>query len=146
MDPKLCRFVQAADLTRETNPWTQVEWMCNPKLVAADKLLLVRAYMEPGRSHPFHRHSHREEIIYVLEGTAEQWVGKEHRILKPGEIAHIPMNTVHGTYNPHAKPLTFLAILSPANLPPELAKDPDPLDVSTEEPWASMRKGFPPTT
>jgi hypothetical protein len=32
----------------------------------------------------------------------------------------------------------FLAILSPAN-----AAEPGLVDVSTEEPWASMRKGFP---
>lgn len=135
------RFVQSADVTPETNPWTVIEWMCHPRLVAADKLLLVRAYMEPGRCHPFHKHPNREEIIYIIEGQAEQWVGNEHRILKAGEMAHIPMNTVHGTYNPHPHRLVFLAILSPADAP-----GPDPVDVSTEAPWNAIRNGFPPCT
>ena len=82
----------------------------------------------------------------MIYGRAEQWVGHEHRLLGPGEIAHIPAGTVHATYNPHEEPLVFLAILSPARLPAEQAADPDPVDVSTEEPWHGLRRGFPPCT
>ena len=134
MEPMLRRFVQAADFVPETNAWTTNIWLSRPDLVAAEQLLLVRATMEAGRSHPFHKHPTREEIIYVIEGQAEQWVDKEHRILKPGEIAHIPMNTVHGTWNPFGQSLVFLAILAPAKAGP-----PDIVDVSQEEPWRSMR-------
>jgi quercetin dioxygenase-like cupin family protein len=134
MDPMLRRFVQEADFVPVTNAWTTNVWLSRPELVGADQLLLVRATMEAGRSHPFHKHPTREEIIYVIEGRAEQWVDKEHRILKPGEIAHIPMNTVHGTWNPFGQSLVFLAILAPAKAGP-----PDIVDVSQEEPWRSMR-------
>ncbi|MEO6568386.1 MAG: cupin domain-containing protein, partial [Opitutaceae bacterium] len=120
------RFVQIADAIRETNPWTNNEWLCRPGLVAAEKLLLVRANMEPMHCHPFHYHPHREEIIHVIYGRAEQWVGKEFCILGPGEIAHIPPGTIHATYNPHVEPLVFLAILSPAKLPDDLAAASDP--------------------
>jgi quercetin dioxygenase-like cupin family protein len=137
------RFVQLADALREPNPWTNNEWLCRPDLVAAEKLLLVRANMGPMHCHPFHYHPHREEIIHVVYGRAEQWVGEERRILRPGEIAHIPSGVVHATYNPHPEPLVFLAILSPAKLPPDLASVPDPFDVSAQEPWASIRKGLP---
>ncbi len=142
MNPSARHFVQIADALRATNAWTNNEWLCRPDLVAAEKLLLVRANMDPQHCHPFHYHPHREEIIYVLYGRAEQWVGHEHRILSAGELAHIPPGTIHATYNPHQEPLVFLAILSPAKLPAETAGDPDPIDVSTREPWASLRKGF----
>jgi len=135
MNPALRRFVQEADFAPETNVWTTNVWLSRPDLVAAEQLLLVRATMEPGRSHPFHKHPTREEIIYVIEGRAEQWVEREHRILKPGEIAHIPMNTVHGTWNPFGERLVFLAILAPAKAAP-----PDIVDVSEEEPWRSLRR------
>jgi quercetin dioxygenase-like cupin family protein len=95
---------------------------------------MVRANMEPGRSHPFHTHPTREEVIYVLEGRAEQWVGAQKRILGPGEMAFIPMGEPHGTWNPFEEKLVFLAILSPAN-----AAEPGVVDVSTQEPWASLR-------
>jgi oxalate decarboxylase/phosphoglucose isomerase-like protein (cupin superfamily) len=57
-------------------------------------------------------------------------------------MAHIPPRTIHATYNPHQEPLVFLAILSPANLPADKSNDPDPVDVSAQEPWASLRNGF----
>jgi len=135
-------FVQIADAAREINPWTHNEWLCRPDLVPAEKLLLVRANMAPMHCHPFHYHPHREEIIYVLYGRAEQWVGNEYRILSAGEMAHIPAGTIHATYNPHQEPLVFLAILSPAKLPEDLAAAPDPCDVSSQEPWVGIRKGM----
>jgi quercetin dioxygenase-like cupin family protein len=135
-------FVQIADALRETNPWTNNEWLCRPDIVPAEKLLLVRANLAPMHCHPFHYHPHREEIIYVIYGRAEQWVGNEFRILSAGEMAHIPAGTAHATYNPHQEPLVFLAILSPAKLPDDLANAPDPFDVSSEEPWIGIRKGM----
>jgi quercetin dioxygenase-like cupin family protein len=144
MSPAERRFVQIADALRESNAWTNNEWLCRPDLVAAEKLLLVRANMDPGHCHPFHFHPHREEIIYVIYGRAEQWVGHDHRILSAGEMAHIPAGTVHATYNPHAEPLVFLAMLSPAKLPDALAAAPDPCDVSTQAPWVDLRKNLPP--
>ena len=51
-----------------------------------------------------------------------------------GEVAFVPMGEVHGTYNPFAEKLIFLAILSPAK-----AAEPAIIDVSTEEPWRSLR-------
>ncbi len=143
MNPADRRFVQIADALREPNAWTNNEWLCRPDVVAAEKLLLVRANMDPMHCHPFHFHPHREEIIHVVYGRAEQWVGTERRILGPGEIAHIPAGVVHATYNPHAEPLVFLAILSPAKLPAGQAEVPDPCDVSSQEPWASLRHGLP---
>ena len=115
--------------------------MCRSDVVQNEQLLLVRANMDPFRSHPFHKHPTREEIIFVISGRAEQWVGKEHRVVHPGEMAFIPMGEIHGTYNPFPEPLVFLAILSPAN-----AAEPGIVDVSTEEPWASLRHGFPPVS
>ncbi len=139
MDAKDRRFTQIADAVRETNDWTNNEWLCRPDLVDAEKLLLVRANMAPGHCHPFHYHPHREEIIYVVYGRAEQWVGDDYRILSAGEMAHIPAGTVHGTFNPHKEPLVFLAILSPAKLPDEQAAAADPTDVGTMEPWCNLR-------
>ena len=142
-DPKK-RFVLNGEPIRETNPWTHNEWLCRPDLVAAEKLLMVRATMPPGHCHPFHFHPHREEIIHVLEGRAEQWVGDEYRILGPGEIAHLPAGVIHATFNPFKETLVFHAILSPALLPSPQDRDEDPKDVSAEEPWASIREGMTP--
>jgi quercetin dioxygenase-like cupin family protein len=75
-----------------------------------------------------------EEIIYVLEGRAEQWVDEQQRILNAGEMAHIPIGVVHGTYNPFAETLRFLAILSPAKF-----EGPALVDVCRDEPWCKLK-------
>lgn len=128
------RFVTAAEKVDFQSPWTLEEWLCRSDIVPNQDLLMVRANMDAGRSHPFHTHPTREEIIYILSGRAEQWIGQEHRILGPGEMLLIPKGEVHGTYNPFRERLVFLAILAPAK-----AAEPGLVDVSTEEPWASLR-------
>jgi len=135
------RFVTAAEKVDFLSPWTLEEWLCRADVVPNQELLMVRANMEPKRSHPFHTHPTREEIIYILSGRAEQWVGREHRILGPGEMVLIPRGEVHGTYNPFNERLVFLAILAPSQ-----AAEPSIVDVSNEEPWKSLRTGFPPVT
>jgi len=135
MSPRdLLRFVTAADAAVEPSPWGPHDWLCRPGLTDAKDLQLVRVSMPPGTGHAFHRHPAMEEIIYVVAGQAEQWVDRESRRLGPGEIAHIPKDVIHGTYNAGADTLVFLAILSPA-----IFDGPALVDVSGEEPWASLR-------
>lgn len=128
------RFVTPTELQVDPSPWGPHEWLSRPGLTEADELLLVRVLMPPGRAHQFHRHPAMEEIIYIVSGTAEQWVDHNRRTLRAGEIAHIPRNVVHGTYNAGDDTLVFLAILSPAKF-----EGPALVDVHTEEPWRSLK-------
>lgn len=130
----LLRFIQQGDVQVEQLPWGPHEWISRTGLTAAQQLMLVRVTMPPGEAHKFHRHPSLEEIIYVVEGTAEQWVDRKFRLLGPGDAAHIPVDVVHGTYNAGSDPLIFLAILSPA-----VFTGPALIDVSGEEPWAHLR-------
>jgi quercetin dioxygenase-like cupin family protein len=129
----LC-FVTAAEAIVEPSPWGPHEWLSRAGLTAAEQLQLVRVTMPPGKGHAFHLHPAMEEIIYVVSGRAEQWVGRSSRLLGPGETAHIPTGVVHATYNTSDTGLVFLAILSPARF-----EGPALIDVSQEEPWASLR-------
>jgi quercetin dioxygenase-like cupin family protein len=129
------RFVTGSELQVEELPWGPHEWLCRPGLTEAEGLLLVRVHMPPGEAHQFHRHPAMEEIIYVVSGTAEQWVDRDSRILRAGELAHIPRDVVHGTYNAGPDTLVFLAILSPAKF-----EGPALVDVAQEEPWRSLKK------
>ena len=128
------RFVTSEDVQVEQLPWGPHEWLCRPGLTDARELLLVRVRMPPGTGHAFHRHPAMEEIIYVISGTAEQWVDRDVRQLGPGDIAHIPTGVVHGTYNAGDDTLVILAILSPA-----IFEGPALVDVSADEPWRSLR-------
>ena len=131
---EVLRFIKQKDIQVEEFPWGPHDWMSRPGLTEADQLLLVRVHMPPGKAHQFHRHPEMEEIIYVVSGRAEQWVEKESSILGPGEMAHIPKDVVHGTYNPFDETLVFLAILAPAKF-----EGPALIDVFEEEPWRSLK-------
>jgi quercetin dioxygenase-like cupin family protein len=128
------RFVTSAEMQVEPSAWGPHEWLCRPGLTEADGLLLVRVRMPPGRAHQFHRHPAMEELLYVISGTAEQWVDREQRTLRAGETAHIPRDVVHGTYNAGTDALVFLAILSPARF-----SGPAIVEVHTDEPWRSLK-------
>jgi quercetin dioxygenase-like cupin family protein len=134
--PKPARFVTRENMQVEQLPWGPHEWLCRPGLTAAEKLQLVRVRMPAGQAHGYHGHPEMEEIIYVVEGQAEQWVGKEMKILGPGDMAHIPMGVTHATHNAGKDTLVFLAILSPAKV-----QGPPLVDVSKDEPWRSLRSG-----
>ena len=133
-NPAARRFVTVTDSITEQTAFTLNAWLSRPDVVPCQDLLLVRATMEPGRCHPFHHHPTREEIIYVISGQAEQWVGRETRRLGAGDIAHIPKDEVHGTYNAGNEALVILAILSPARF-----EGPALVDVSMDEPWSTLR-------
>jgi quercetin dioxygenase-like cupin family protein len=129
------RFVTATDAKTDELSWGSLDWLCRPDIVAAEQLQLVHVRIPPGQGHAFHRHPEMEEIIYVLEGECEQWVEREQRIMGPGDVAHIPMNMVHCSYNVGDSTLRVLAILSPAKI-----SGPAMVDVSQEEPWKSLRR------
>jgi quercetin dioxygenase-like cupin family protein len=128
------RFVGVDDAELETQVTGLHHWLSKPGLTEAEQLVLCRVYMPAGEGHQFHRHPALEEIIYVLNGTAEQWVGEERRLLGAGEMAHIPKDLIHATYNGGEDTLEFLAILSPA-----VYDGPFAIDVFDEEPWRSLR-------
>jgi len=127
-------FITEAEAMKEDFKGRTNYWMCRPEITNAKDLQICRAVLPAGEGHDFHHHPELEEAIYVIEGEVEQWVGKEKQILKVGEVAHMPPGIVHATFNLSAKDAVILAILSPG-----AATGPFLVDVSGEEPWASLR-------
>ena len=134
---KALRFVTSKEAQVEFAPWGKHWWLSRPGLTESSQLLFVRVTMPPGAGHQFHYHPAREEILYILDGVGEQWVHTEKRRLRAGESAFIPKGAVHAIYNSSKKPVTFLAILSPAE-----ADGPFLVDTYRDEPWCCLRKPF----
>ena len=127
-------FVTREEARVERYPWGPHDWLCRPDLVDCDDMLMVRVEVPRSEGIPFHRHPCMEEIIYILQGRAEQWVGEEVRELKTGEVAHIPADTVHATFNAGRGVLKLLCV----NTTPK-EDGPALVDVRDEEPWRSIR-------
>ncbi len=112
-------------------------WHSKPGLTPTEDLITVHCTIPPGGSHSFHTHPNKEEVIYVIEGEAEQWVGQEKQTLQPGDSAYIPRSAVHATFNRSDKDLKFLAIVTPCT-----AEGPVVEDVDHLEPWKSILAGM----
>jgi quercetin dioxygenase-like cupin family protein len=133
------RFVSSSDVVVEQLPWGPHEWLVRDDLTENVQLMAVRVTMPAGAAHQFHRHPRMEEMLYYVSGRAEQWVGDRKRILGPGDVAHVPIDEVHGTYNVFDEPVVFVAILSPARF-----DGPALIDVSSDEPWCSLKTPYDP--
>jgi quercetin dioxygenase-like cupin family protein len=121
-------------LTRDDHDWGVFAQVSGPRDGLAG-IVAIEATFLPGKCHAFHRHPGQEEVIYVLEGSIEQWLETERRTLTAGDSAVIPESAVHATFNDGDAPAKILAILSPAVGEDGYGVE----DVSGDEPWAALR-------
>ncbi len=128
-------FITAAEAMLEDFKGRTNYWLCRPEITNAKNLQICRAVLPAGEGHNFHHHPELEEAIYVLAGEVEQWVGADVRTLRVGEVAHMAPGVVHATFNSSDQDAVILAILSPGT-----ATGPFLIDVSHQEPWASLRQ------
>ena len=130
------RFVSFAETEQEHFPNKSHFWYCRPDMANTERLLFVRAQIQPGQGHHFHYHPGIEEILYVLEGQAEQWVETEKRLMQSGDSLFISTEIIHATFNPGPDVLDFLAVLTPAN-----TGGPVTVEVGDREPWKTRWPG-----
>lgn len=97
-------------------------------------LILVRATLNPGTGHDFHLHENREEFLYILSGTIEQWLEEEKKVYTAGDVIYVPPGTPHASFNIGKETAQLLAIFNNKANPSALATD-----VSSQTPWNNIR-------
>ncbi len=107
-------FVEQKSLRRDPLDWGSIAEVSGPISNAAQQIVTLDVELNPGGGHNFHKHPRQEEVIYVLQGKIEQWVGKQMSILGPGDAAFIPADCVHASFNIGEVDAKVLAILGPA--------------------------------
>lgn len=127
-------FMKRGDLMYEKAFGRAHFWHYHPKLIKQGDCYMVKVVVKEGEGHTFHKHPEMNEILYVLKGTAEQWVENEIRLLEVGESVFIAANVVHATFNGGIGELEFLAILSPKE-----GWEAGTVDVSKELPYTNYR-------
>ena len=127
-------FKPGESLTREQHDWGVFAQISGPRDGLAG-IVAIEATFLPGKCHDFHRHPGQEEVIYVIEGTIEQWLEQTKRTLSAGDSVVIPASAVHATFNVGEVSARIIAILSPAVGDEGYGVE----DVSGEQPWASLR-------
>jgi (S)-ureidoglycine aminohydrolase len=92
--------------------------------------------VEPGTAvHAAHTHDDREELIIVKEGTVEQSINGESRILSPGSVTLALPGDAHGIRNAGDVPATYYIIRWRTREP---RKQGDPNAVSQSVDWKDL--------
>ncbi len=75
----------------------------------------IEALLPPGLSGPpAHRHRRGTEAFTVLDGELRVRLGRDRRVLGPGETATVPPGTVHAFSNPTDRPTRIRMVETPA--------------------------------
>lgn len=128
------KFVLKSNLLYEEVEGRKHSWHSHPEINSEAETYMVKVVIKPGEGHDFHVHPEMHEILYVLEGKAEQWIEDERKILQKGESVYINAAVVHATFNAGDTDLEFLAILSPSG-----GWEAGTVDVSGEKPYSAYR-------
>jgi mannose-6-phosphate isomerase-like protein (cupin superfamily) len=75
------------------------------------QLCQFEQWCEAGKGAPTHLHA-VEEILSVLEGEAEVWVGDEHAVVRAGSSVLVPAGRKHGFRNCGGGTLHVMATLA----------------------------------
>ena len=129
------KFITSSTMERDQMDWGVMGWASRPATTAAEELVVIEVSLETGQGHAFHKHPDQEEVIYVLDGVVEQWIGQEKKLLSAGDSAFIGADVVHATFNDSGSSAKLLAILAPCIGEEGYAL----VDVFEEEPWRSLR-------
>ena len=129
------KFIPAAEAEREQLDWGALAWLSRPQTTGAKDLVVIEVNLSPGGGHNFHKHPEQEEVIYVIEGTVEQWLRDEKRMLSSGDSIFIPADVVHASFNISSASAKLLAILGPCVSDEGYQL----VDVADESPWNSLR-------
>ena len=130
-------FLAQSDILAESIPMGKNEFFSHPRSdigAPTEDLIFVRGTLHPGAGHVFHLHTDREEFIYILSGTIEQWVGTEKKICTAGDVIYVAHGIVHGSFNIGDDTAQVLAIFNNKYAKAELTTD-----VSQLEPWVNIR-------
>jgi quercetin dioxygenase-like cupin family protein len=84
------------------------EYNDDQQLESPDKPFEVTATFFPGAASNIHTHPYQDEYYKVLDGEIELLQDKKWKLLKAGEEAFIPKNTVHGFRNTSSHPALLI--------------------------------------
>jgi uncharacterized cupin superfamily protein len=79
----------------------------------ADRNYCGTLILGPGDGFNFHYHPRQDEVVYVIEGEMEAWVGQHCSIIGPGDMMFAPAGIVHANFTVSQQPVKLLNILSP---------------------------------
>ena len=131
----MSRFVMGSEVPTEDFDWGSAGMRCAPPGTGCETFVVMDVRLDPGFAHGFHKHPDQDEMIIVKSGRVTQWLEQEQAELGPGDSVYIDKDVVHGSYNDGDEAVELQVVLAP----PVTDGGYVAVDVSAEEPWASLR-------
>jgi quercetin dioxygenase-like cupin family protein len=128
-------FVKQGEIRQEQFDWGVIGWRCAPENTGSKHLVVMDVTLEPGEGHDFHMHPGQEEMIIVTAGRVEQYIERDSTILEVGDSVYIDADIVHASFNVGDETARLQVVIGPSIGEGGYGL----VDVSGEEPWASVR-------
>jgi quercetin dioxygenase-like cupin family protein len=96
----------------EDFPWGGIRWLCNRALDADAEMTFGLVFIRPGEKNPLHYHPNCEEVLYVISGRCDHWLGDEWHAMRPGATLRIPRNAPHCARNTGWEPVRMVIAYS----------------------------------
>ena len=127
-------FVKQSDVRQEQFDWGVIGWRLVPDK-GSKQLVVMDVTLEPGEGHAFHRHDGQDEMIIIKQGSDTQFIERDSTTLAAGDSVYLDGGVVHASYNDGDVTAHLQVVIGPS-----LGEGGSGLvDVSGEEPWASIR-------
>jgi len=131
----MSRFVMSGEVPIETFDWGSAGMRCAPPATGCGSFVVMDVRLDPGFYHAFHKHPDQDEMITIPAGRVIQYIEGDSTELGPGDSVYIDKDVVHGSYNDFSEPAELQVVLAPAVGDGGYVA----VDVSGDEPWASLR-------
>jgi quercetin dioxygenase-like cupin family protein len=128
-------FVKQDDVRQEAFDWGTIGWRCTPANTGSKQLVVMDVTLGPGEGHDFHRHPGQEEMIIVRSGEITQFLERDSTTLGVGDSVYVDADVVHASFNEGGETAHLQVVIGPSLGDGGYGL----VDVSAEEPWASLR-------
>lgn len=89
------RPVSEAEANAIVEPWGSLTWLASQAIGNAQGVTVGRVIIKPGESNPKHSHHNGEEVLYLISGRLEHWIGEVSVTLEAGDTLSIPPDVPH---------------------------------------------------
>ncbi len=131
----MSRFVMKGDVATAEFDWGSAGMRADVPSTGCTTFVVMDVTLAPGKCHDFHKHPDQDEMIIVKSGRVTQWLDHESQELGVGDSVYIDKDVVHGSFNEFAETAELQVILAPSMGEGGY----ELVDVSGDEPWASLR-------
>ena len=88
-----------AETPTENHRWGRIVWLASGAAFPGSGQTLGYVEINPGQTNYRHRHPNCEEVLLLLEGSLDHWVGDQIVALRPGSVLSIGAGVVHWATN-----------------------------------------------